>query len=318
MKNRNRNIQIIRIVAMAMVVLCHVVQLFENKYLDMSAQFLNVGVYIFIFISGYLYSSKPIKSFFGWPIKKTIKLLIPVFILLIPISISNYIVGTFDFRQLIIHIFNLQGALGAFAGAGHLWFMTTIMYCYFLLPYIKMASAKTIRVKIGLIVAMISVAFVLNFFWVYLSRQLYYISIFSIGVLFAGELERFKANRANRIWFVLLLVVAIAVRVLGKICFDNSIVYDITITSLTHIAIAISIFQIINSIRMRNDTRTDAINLVDASTYYIYLIHYPLMVGPLSIVGKGNAVIGSICVVLISTIISFTIAGLLYMHRRGR
>lgn len=61
---------------------------------------------------------------------------------------------------------------------------------------------------------------------------------------------------------------------------------DTTITSLTHIAIVILMFQIINSIRMRNNTRTGAINLVDASTYYIYPIHYPLMVGPLSIVGK--------------------------------
>ena len=63
---RDINIQIIRILAMLSIVICHIVQETNNKYLVMSAQFFNIGVYIFLIISGYLYSEKNIevKSFY--------------------------------------------------------------------------------------------------------------------------------------------------------------------------------------------------------------------------------------------------------------
>lgn len=40
---------------MILILACHIVQQHSNEYIKMTAQFLNVGVSIFILISGYLY-----------------------------------------------------------------------------------------------------------------------------------------------------------------------------------------------------------------------------------------------------------------------
>lgn len=59
---RNNSIQYLRVLAMMMIVACHLVVHSENLYLQMSAQFLNVGVSIFFIISGFLYGVKMIKE----------------------------------------------------------------------------------------------------------------------------------------------------------------------------------------------------------------------------------------------------------------
>lgn len=48
-------LQCLRVFAMILIFACHIVQEHNNGYVQMSAQFLNVGVSIFIIISGYLY-----------------------------------------------------------------------------------------------------------------------------------------------------------------------------------------------------------------------------------------------------------------------
>ena len=56
------SIQIIRICAMFSIILCHIVQEVNNNVIAQMGQFLNVGVYIFLFLSSYLYGKKKIES----------------------------------------------------------------------------------------------------------------------------------------------------------------------------------------------------------------------------------------------------------------
>lgn len=55
-------ISYLRVFAMILILACHIVQEHNNSYINMTAQFLNVGVPIFIIISGYLYGQKEIKE----------------------------------------------------------------------------------------------------------------------------------------------------------------------------------------------------------------------------------------------------------------
>ena len=61
LKNRN-SINFLRIFAMILILLCHIVQEYDNLYIQMTAQILNIGVPIFIIISGYLYGNKEINE----------------------------------------------------------------------------------------------------------------------------------------------------------------------------------------------------------------------------------------------------------------
>lgn len=53
---KNYNFAIwLRVAAMFSILLCHFVQQSQNSYLNMSAQFFNIGVELFIILSGFLF-----------------------------------------------------------------------------------------------------------------------------------------------------------------------------------------------------------------------------------------------------------------------
>ena len=72
---------LLRVFAMILILVCHIVQEHSNEYIKMTAQFLNVGVSIFILISGYLYGTKKInENYVQWIIKRAKRILIPLYI----------------------------------------------------------------------------------------------------------------------------------------------------------------------------------------------------------------------------------------------
>lgn len=82
-------ISYLRVFAMILILACHIVQEHNNVYINMTAQFLNVGVSIFIIISGYLYGKKEIKEeYFKWIIKRAKRILIPMYFFMV--SYNNY------------------------------------------------------------------------------------------------------------------------------------------------------------------------------------------------------------------------------------
>lgn len=58
MKSKDVSIQMIRILSMASIILCHLVQELNNSTIAKTGQIFNVGVYIFLFLSGWLYGQK--------------------------------------------------------------------------------------------------------------------------------------------------------------------------------------------------------------------------------------------------------------------
>lgn len=90
MKVKDREfISYLRVFAMILILACHIVQEHNNVYINMTAQFLNVGVSIFIIISGYLYGKKEIKEeYFKWIIKRAKRILIPMYFFMV--SYNNY------------------------------------------------------------------------------------------------------------------------------------------------------------------------------------------------------------------------------------
>ena len=62
---KDKSIQIIRIFSMFLIIICHIASQSNISLFHMSAQFFNVGVFIFLFISGFLYGKKE----YSWPFK---------------------------------------------------------------------------------------------------------------------------------------------------------------------------------------------------------------------------------------------------------
>lgn len=69
----------LRVFAMVLILLCHFFQRSNNTYLDMAAQFFNVGNNIFFVLSGFLFGiqNKKYNSIFLWYKKRIKRIYIP-------------------------------------------------------------------------------------------------------------------------------------------------------------------------------------------------------------------------------------------------
>ena len=80
---RQISLQILRIFSMLMIVLCHLCNESKIGIFVNLAQLLNVGVFIFLFMSGYLYGRKKkidVNEFYK---KRAVKIMIPFYLFLL-------------------------------------------------------------------------------------------------------------------------------------------------------------------------------------------------------------------------------------------
>lgn len=130
-------ISLVRFIAMVLIVSCHILQSLDNGL----AYVLNIGVQMFLAISGYLYGQKIINNWGVWFGKRIMKVYLP-FIVFFAICMLLYLFvqpEAIDVVRVTFHVFNLQGLLtrGIISGLGHLWFLSAIMLCYLITPVLQ-------------------------------------------------------------------------------------------------------------------------------------------------------------------------------------
>ena len=129
-RTKSPTISAIRMCAMLSIVACHFCQYYENEL----AWWLNVGVQIFFILSGYLYGNKDIPESIGWLKRQFLKILIPYYLFLFP-TILLYIIESpesLTISSLIGSLFTVR----TIKGIGHLWFVSSILFCYIVTPYL--------------------------------------------------------------------------------------------------------------------------------------------------------------------------------------
>ena len=127
-------ISAIRFVAMIMIIACHICQYFDSQW----AWWLNVGVQIFLVLSGFLYGSKDIKEPIKWLKRNINKILLPYYIFIL-ISISLYYIfapNLISPKRIIEALF----CVGTIQGIENLWFVGYILFCYLLTPYLAILT----------------------------------------------------------------------------------------------------------------------------------------------------------------------------------
>lgn len=103
---RDVSIQLIRILSMFLIIIgCHLISEFGNDILKKAGQIFNVGVYIFLFISGYLYGDKIIKNKKKWYFKRLKRILIPMYIFMVFVFALYALKGNLELSQSYIYIY---------------------------------------------------------------------------------------------------------------------------------------------------------------------------------------------------------------------
>ena len=131
-KKHDEAISLIRLISTLSIIACHVFQFWSN---DLCAWF-NVGVQLFFIISGYLYGLKDnIQTVFF--LKKTFKKVLVPYWLFLTFAIC-YLTSFTEWESAL----NIKSVGLAYLGAGtirgmrHLWFVSYILFCYLLVPYL--------------------------------------------------------------------------------------------------------------------------------------------------------------------------------------
>lgn len=295
-----------------LILCCHLVVTFNDRLLQVSAQFFNVGVYLFLIISGYLYGKKDISknsTYTKWLISRGKRILIPLYIFM-SILLCIYIILRLKIQPLnwIVYIFNLQGLEIYIHGAEHLWYLTIAMVCYFITPILDKNKYKLNKQKlivffvVYVVFQLIMSYFIHEQFGRYLILIGLYIVSYFIGFYWNNKSINFKMFILYCIGFIFSL----ALRIIGMIMFDGSILYDVLIVGYTHCLLGLSIFFIGFYIvkQLKLNILFNFVKKFDAISYEIYLVHYMFISGPVSLLFTNSTIINCIIVIISSYIIA--------------
>ncbi|MBR5808802.1 MAG: acyltransferase family protein, partial [Clostridia bacterium] len=192
----NSTISLIRCIAMVFIVTCHFFQFYGNEL----AWWFNVGVQMFFCVSGFLYGNKEIDDSIGFVLKNFKKILIPYFTFLFPCIILYFV-----FAKEYISVFSALKAVacsGVIKGIGHLWFISYILFCYIITPFLynfvdEIKELKCIYVLIVFVIVLLvgQVAFFAYDSYFLFSR----ISCYIIGYFLAFILKQYGSIIFKRI-----------------------------------------------------------------------------------------------------------------------
>lgn len=290
-------ISLIRVISMLFIIVCHLGAFYDSSAI---AQLFNVGVPIFLFISGFLYGKKDIHSWLNWSKKRWISLMIPCYIWMILLATTGILthIEVTNGQSCWLVLFNLQGISFLIdaakwaqmsGGLGHLWFLTALMQCYACLPLLQKAQPWILARSKGWFIFLILAAFLTKCICDYtMGIHLGYLLTFSIGY-FWSRIWSIPSPKAVLGWCC-LAVACCAIRVGGKVLWDDTFLYNQIIVYITQTLLAISIFQVLYRLHSQTRKTIPCIDMqggtsryIDKLTYYIYITHYIFLIGAFNV-----------------------------------
>lgn len=318
--NRDQRISIIRCISMFMIITCHILQYLNNSL----AWWFNVGVQIFLFISGFLYGQKEIFNYMDWIKKRVKKILSTYYVYIIIVSIIYYIFhkDLFSIKAIIKSILCLQYFFGGIEGLGHLWFISFIIMCYIITPGLQYIYSKFMNKKH-------EISFWFNFFIFMIILHIINILIpvsLSIPNLFCYIIGYFISrryfnnkylNKYDKIKLNNLLVSFIMLSILinmlviyfkyykgivsmsaGNILFDYG-------HSILGISIFFTIYYTVSKWKIiKNKYLERIICLLDNYSFEIYIVHQIYILGIYSLMKLTKFLFLNIIVIIVMIIIS--------------
>ena len=308
MKNEDNSISVIRLISMLMIIACHILQGLNNTW----AFWINVGVQMFFFISGFLYGKKKIENVKEFYIKRVKKVLIPYLIVLIISLFLEYFIlhNRYSFHR----IFGCFIGMGAFVGnisiLYHTWFISYILICYLLTPILQNVF-KNKKFKDNFLI------FLFIMFLVYSLKRFNAINIesswinnFIIGYFYGKCCKNKKQKKIFEILiftiFILIIPFAIIyqeklpVLLPGMFNSRSDIIINYGHVLLGCILFVI-LYKILNKLKIKKNM---ILSFSDKYSYYIYLVHQIFILNSFSVLFLTENLAINIFLILLFSIIA--------------
>jgi len=281
MQKRDGVVSIVRVMGMFFIILCHLAAWLD--FPSVVSQLFNVGVPLFLFISGYLYGNKTISHYWSWIKSRFFKICIPsyLFIAFIMVYFSVFLNQKISFSCIAMYLFNLQGLsslnLERLKEVEHLWFLTPLMFCYLMTIGIKALEKK--KVFSGRKVAAILIAAsILVVLFGLMGIRIYYFSTYLFGYFTSRYLK--KMSLKTFVIFTATMILFMGLRIGFKRIMDGTNFYDCVIVSFAHQVLAIWIFSVVYFANQVNSKLVSKIadsflcGFIDKISYFVYITHY--------------------------------------------
>lgn len=310
---RDVSISIARFLAMIMIISCHMFSYYDNEL----AHWLNVGVQIFLVISGFLYGTKDISSPIVFLKRNFRKIIIPYWLFLV-LAIAGYLLFCpMDLSiSAIIRAFTCSGTI---KGLGHLWFVGYILFCYLITPYLyglrkyteKLPLSTTFLIYCGLFIAIQLMGFLFDSYFAP-DR----VSCFVSGFFLADLFKRFSPGQALLLKVVIVLFAFVINGAEVFVKYYSQITFvgwqDLVFRALcrySHLLLGLAIFLLLYG-RFRKGEYCIIWRLSDKYSYPIYLVHQLFILSPLTLMSITDINAINWLVVVIAIIFS----GVLLYH----
>ena len=296
--SRNEAISFIRLLSLLMIISCHIMQYYDIEL----AWWFNVGVQIFLCISGFLYGQKNINNTTDFYNKRLKKILIPYYLVFIPFGMIEFI-----FARDVFDIKDFAKGLVLYStieGAGHLWFIPTILMCYFITPLLQDYRDKYITDKKAIVnffmVGIITTSVVIQGFTNFTPA---WICCYVIGYVLG--INKKNGYIGEKTLVLITGIIAIAGNAIQIYC-DYIANIDFTgfgtIKNYNHVMLGVFIFMLLKLVFEGIDLTGigKLLNLSDEYSFEMYLVHQLLILGPFSLLALTGNVMVNILIMLFS------------------
>lgn len=314
---RDSAIELVRVVAMFMIIFDHMLLPINLPCKSIISQFLNSGVYIFIILSGYLAGKKVITDWKSWYIKKIKRIMIPYWIVIgICLIYESIYTQSFNWKIWIVHILNVQGIFGTAYTTNPLWFVTLIMILYLITPiyqWIEQKFRKWLKVILAvLIILQIILAYTTDVGLQYghnLSWCIAAITGYGIGY-FSTKVDLKKISCKKIILFTIFTVAILGVAMAARAMLDQQPIYDKVIAYDSMMIMSLDIALIVYFIGkfINRERILILISGLDKISYEFYLIHELIIVAVgYGVFYKHGAIAYLIATIVITLIVAFAV-----------
>lgn len=306
-KTRDYSISCMRLLAMLFIISCHIMQYYNCEL----AWWFNIGVQIFLCISGYLYGTRDIatKLFLVRGFAKILISYYIVFLIFGCIHLTYF--ESISFRELLSGVFTFV----RMPGGEHLWFVFTILCCYVLTPVLYLYFKKndtglTFFIKSILITVGIHIFFsCISHLIIKMSFTPAWINCYVAGFIIARVLQR--SNRERIFYTSLIIIFCIltnATKIYSNYIYELPIPSKVMFFQYAHVFLGISLFITFKKFFNKVRFHPVMLQLSDTYSYEVYLSHQFFILGPLSLMAITQYPIFNILLIfLIICTLSFVI-----------
>lgn len=291
-----------RLIAMLMIITCHILQYYHLEL----AWWFNVGVQIFLIISGFLSGTLEISNPIDWLKRRFFRVLIPFYSLLL---IYLILCKIFTIELSVVEVLKSVFTLGNLPGLQHLWFVSHILFCYVITPYLYELGKKFNGniIIIGLLLCIyIIISSIIN---AHFSHHIIccYILGFYLGYIYGKSSS--KGILMSRIALFVSLIAALlnVARIILKYVYPEWMTYVpsrlwVAYSNYSHVLLGAALFTILFKL-FHNAKYNCLLEISDKYSYEIYLTHHLLILSPFSVMSCVNSPYINIIIVLVGTVL---------------